>query len=231
MPTIKDAILAAIKTKFPAVNLSKKRLDAIAAKIEAKVIDDETKIDAALTTFDEYNPLAEMAKTDDAIRNYQAKEKDKDKDKKTGDEKTETPSEKATREAAEAKAAADAASADKDTPPYVKQMMEQFASIKGELAAIKGEKTVSTIKGKIAAALKEKDVPEKFYGKWKLPETEEGIDAFVKEVETDYSEFAQAQTDKGFSVMKPPKGGNGQGGGDTKKASKEEVDAVLNNIM
>jgi hypothetical protein len=62
---MKEKIIAAIKAKFPNVNLSKKRLEAIAAKIEAKVIDDETKIDAAITTYDEYNPLVDIAKHDD----------------------------------------------------------------------------------------------------------------------------------------------------------------------
>ena len=71
---MKEKILAAIKAKFPNVNLSKKRLDAIAAKIEAKITD-ENEIDAKLDEYNDYNPLADLAKEDDRVRNLEAKAK------------------------------------------------------------------------------------------------------------------------------------------------------------
>ena len=69
---MKEKIIASIKAKFPAVNLSKARLDAIAAILEKKVTD-ESEIDAKLDEFNEYNPLADIAKQDDAMRNMQNK--------------------------------------------------------------------------------------------------------------------------------------------------------------
>ncbi|WP_018629195.1 hypothetical protein [Niabella aurantiaca] len=69
---MKEKIVAAIKAKFPALNLRKTRLDAIAAKLEARV-KDETEIDAAVTDFDSLFPFADIAKQDDKIAELENK--------------------------------------------------------------------------------------------------------------------------------------------------------------
>jgi len=219
--TIKESILAAIKKKFPGVNLSKARLDAIAAKIETIVIDDETKIDAALDSYNDFNPLADIAKNDDIIRNLQAQAKKdpKPSDKKPGEEKP----------------ADEKVDVPADTPEWMKPFMKQMEVMGQTLSALQGEKTAETIKSKAEALLK--DIPVKYWYKRALPTKPEDVEAFVEEVKTDYAEFAKGLTDEGLSILATattPAGGGGAGGGkggDTKQASKEELESVANNIM
>jgi len=206
---MKEKIIAAFKVKYPGINLSKKRLDAIAAKIEAKVIDDETKIDAALAAMDEVYPFADIAKDDDKVRTLEAKLKTP---------AGETPAQKAAREAAEAAAALET---DKDTPAWAKALIEQNKTLAQDLAAIKGEKVANTIKGKATELLKE--VPVSYWGKRAIPDTEEALQDFVTEVTADYATFKKEMTDQGLSVLSAPK--TGTGGGDGAKAVSPEIKA------
>lgn len=206
---MKEKIISAFKAKYPGINLSKKRLDAIAAKIEVKVIDDETKIDAALAAMDEVYPFAEIAKDDDKVRTLEAKLKAPP---------GETPAEKAAREAAEAAAALET---DKDTPVWAKALIEQNKTLAQDLAAIKGEKVANTIKGKATELLKE--VPLSYWGKRAIPDTEEALQDFVTEVTADYATFKKEMTDQGLSVLSAPR--TGTGGGDVAKAVSPEIKA------
>jgi hypothetical protein len=185
---MKEKIIAAIKAKYPAINLSKKRLDAIAAKIETKVIDDETKIDAALETYNDFNPLADIAKQDDAIRNYEAKLKNQQPPKKEEEKKedSELPD---------------------DTPSWAKSLIESNKTLSEKLAAIEGEKKVSTIKSTIASKLKE--VPATYWEDWAIPDKDEDVEGFIEKVNTKYTAFTKDLTDKGIAVVPMPgSGGN-----------------------
>jgi hypothetical protein len=182
---MKEKIIAAIKAKFPTVNLSKKRLEAIAAKIEAKVIDDETKIDAAITTYDEYNPLVEIAKQDDTIRSLEAKTKPPVKK----DEPVVPPVPVIT----------------DDTPEWAKAMIEQNKLLAAGLATLQGEKVASTMRQKATEKLK--DVPASYWSKRVIPEKEEDMEAFVADVQSDYTAFKKELTDAGISVLSVPKSG------------------------
>ena len=182
---MKEKIIAAIKAKFPAINLSKPRLNAIAAKIEAKIIDDETKIDGALDTYNEYNPLADIAKADDKLRDYESKLKGKKEDTTTEEKKEVAPPE--------------------DAPEWVKALMEQNKAFAQSLAALQGEKIQTSIKSKATEKLK--DVPGSYWGKRAIPDKEEDLDAFVTEVTADYAQFKQEMTDQGLSVLSAPRAG------------------------
>lgn len=206
---MKEKIIAAFKVKYPGINLSKKRLEAIAIKIEAKVIDDETKIDAALAAMDEVYAFADIAKDDDKVRTLEAKLKTP---------AGETPAEKAAREAAEA---AEALKVTDDTPAWAKALIEQNKTLAQDLAAIKGEKVASTIKGKATELLK--DVPVSYWGKRPIPESEEALQDFVTEVTTDYATFKKEMTDTGLSFLSAPR--TGAGGGDAAKAVSPEIKA------
>jgi hypothetical protein len=206
---MKEKILAAIKAKFPAINLSKKRLEAIAAKIEEKVIDDESKIDAALTTYNEYNPLAEIASTDDKIRTAEKKAKESQS------------------------AAKDDPKDKKDEPVVTTEsvsddpVMAMLKEMRNELQTLKAEKAQSTIKSKAAEALK--DVPEKFWNKRALPSKDDELEAFVADVTADYQEFSKDMTAKGLSLPVPRSGtppqGNGKGVDPSLKAAMEKMNA------
>ena len=182
---MKEKIIAAIKAKFPAINLSKPRLNAIAAKIEAKIIDDETKIDGALDTYNEYNPLADIAKADDKLRDLESKSKGKKEDTPTEDKKEVAPPD--------------------DAPEWAKALIEQNKALAQSVAAMQGEKVQNSIKSKATEKLKE--VPNSYWGKRALPEKDEDLDAFVTEVAADYAQFKQEMTDQGLSVLAAPRAG------------------------
>lgn len=197
--TIKEAILAAIKAKFPAINLSKKRLEQIATVIEKKVIDDETKIDAALTVYDEYNPLSEMAKTDDLNRGLAAKVKGLETPTKK-DEKTEPA-------ASAAGSAAAADTLDDGTPTWAKTLIQTTQTMAQRLATLEGEKVQSTIMTKAKEALP--GIPASYWAKRTLPVKEEDLEAFVTEVQTDYTALTQELTSNGVKLMNQPAAGSG----------------------
>jgi hypothetical protein len=213
---MKDKILAAIKAKFPKVNLSKARLDAIAAKIEKEVIDDETKIDAAIDDFNKYNPIDEIAKTDDKIRDLESKVKKPAPAKKEGDDNPNPPEQETTETPT-------------DTPAWAKQLIEGNKTLAEKLAKLEGEKVANTIRGKAADQLK--DIPESYWVKRALPEKEEDVETFVQDVKTDYEAFTKDLTDKGLSIPVPGSGSKSNPQDTTKKASKDEVDQVLNSII
>lgn len=199
---MKEKILAAIKAKYPSINLSKKRLEAISVKIESKVIDDESKIDAALDTYNDFNPLADIAKADDAQRNLEAKLKAAGQPIK----KDEAPK--------------DDEPAD-DTPAWAKTLIESNKKLSDKVGQLESEKTQTTIKSVLGEKLK--DVPASFgWQNWKLPETNEEIDAFVEKVNTDYKLHHQSYVDQGFASVPKPGGGSPAGGG-----GKHEVGAEL----
>jgi len=186
---MKEKIIAAIKAKFPAINLSKKRLNEIAAFIEKKVIDDETKVDAALDSYNDFNPIADIAKQDDTIRNLEAKLKAAQPPKK--EEVKEDPPIEVT----------------DDTPAWAKALIEQNKKLNEGLTALQGEKIKTTIHGKITDKLNEKgkEVPASFWGKRIIPDKEEEIEAFVTEVQTDWSGLVKESTEKGLSMLSAPK--------------------------
>jgi hypothetical protein len=209
---MKDKILAAIKAKFPAVNLSKTRLNALAAIIEKKVIDDESKIDAALDDLNSFMPLTDLAKEDDRVRNLEAKLKTtattKTKDDDESDPNKKTPE----------------TNDDPEMPKWARAMMEQNKNLLEKVASIEKDKTRQTLQEKIGTQLK--DVPKAIWSKRQMPEKEEDIENFVAEVRTDFEELVQQSTDNGLSLMRPP----GNGTPDPTKTTKdknEKVDPAL----
>lgn len=220
----KDKIIAAIKAKFPAVNLSKKRLDAIADKIQEKVIDDETKIDAAIDTFNDYNSIAEIGKQDDIQRGLEKKVKEgspkkEDKPADSGKPDQGKPTE----------------DPDDNTPSWAKTLIESNKTLAGEIAVLKGEKQANIIRSQVKAKLTE--VPESYWGEWALPEKDEDVDAFVTKATEKYTAFTKELTEKGLDNIPTPGAGGTGGSGKAVdktnggKASKEEIADITKAIM
>lgn len=203
---MKEKILAAIKAKFPNVNLSKKRLDAIAAKIESKTTD-ENEIDAKLDEYNDYNPLADLAKEDDRVRNLEAKAKAQPapKDKpKDDDEPAPDPL------------------ADPEMPKWAKAMYKQNQEFATKIAGFEGKEKGATIKAKLDVLLKE--IPASYgWEKRALPATDEEVEAFVTTVTEDYAAFSKEMTDKGIAMI--PKPGGGGGGQQKQEAVSPEIKA------
>lgn len=174
------------KTKAAGVNLSQKRIDAFADRLHKKNPDvtDDAAHDALIDALDELVAFADVAKEDDRVRTLETKAS-KQKD---GDNPDDDPDKNKGKD----KPAGD------DVPAWAKSLMD-------EVKSLRADKQQSSIKSKLAEKLKDK-VPEKFYSKRALPDKEEDLDAFVAEVETDWSELKQENNNLGLGATSVPGG-------------------------
>jgi len=212
-------IKARLKVLYPGVNLSNKRIEAIAAKIDAKVTE-EDEIDDALSTYDEYNPFAEMAKDDDRERLRLKKEP----------ETAKTPEQIA----AEKEAQGNDPVVDPEMPAWAKALVTSTQALAKGLESIQGEKVTNTRKQQYEKALEGtsdafKAKALKDFGKMKF-DTDEEFTEFLTEAETDAADFIQEESNNGLTNQTPVRGVKNIPG-KIKEASKEEVDSVLDKIM
>lgn len=186
---MKEKILLAIKAKYPAVNLSKRRLDVIAAILEKKVGTDETLIDAKIDEFNDYSPLADIAKQDDKMRDLESKVKTPaTTPKKDEDQGTETP-------------------ITDDTPAWAKAIIESNKKLSADLTVLQTEKAQGTIKSKATELLK--DVPVSFWDGWAIPDKIDDLPAFVEKVQTKHTQYEQGKIDAGIGGIPAPRVGTG----------------------
>lgn len=213
---MKLKIIAIFKTMFPTLNLSNKRLDLIASRIEAKIDSDETKINDELKTMDEYLSFSEIAKEDDRIRTLEAR----NKELLTGKPPTDTTP----------KADDDQNANDDPTTVLLKKILKQNEELQVKITNIEQKETLGTIRGSLKTNSL-KDIPESFWGKRIIPTKEEEVQAFVDEVTSDYTAFKQEHADKGLGIIGDVINGQVTKTGPIKKASVEEVNSVVSSIM
>lgn len=211
-------IKARLKVLYPGVNLSNKRIEAIAAKIDAKVTE-EDEIDDALSTYDEYNPFAQMAKDDDRERLKLKKESETSK----------TPEQIAAENEAEGKDTL----VDSEMPAWAKALVTSTQALAKGLESIQGEKVANTRKQQYEAKLegvpaKVKAKALKDFGKMKF-DTEEEFNEWLTETETDIEDLVQEESNNGLSNQTPVRGVKNVLG-QVKLASDDELDAVMANL-
>ncbi|QDK80839.1 hypothetical protein EXU85_20390 [Spirosoma sp. KCTC 42546] len=208
---MKDQIIAKLKEKYPKINLSKARLDAIADKLK---VTEESEIEGKLEELNDIFPFAEIAKQDDRIRGLGNKDQ-KPADDKKPDSKTETND-----------------SDNAEVPSWFKPFAETVPKLLTRLEAIENGKTVDTRKSQLEAKLKDatdafKNTTLKAFNRMQFKDDEE-FNAYLEEVETDAAEFVQTEANNGLSQTRPPITPKGT---TTKQASKEELDAVMPNLV
>jgi hypothetical protein len=215
---MKEKIVAALKAKYP--KLSDARINAYADKLVAKITD-EKDIDLKIDDLNDVVDFQSIVKSDEKIAKLEAEKKAAAK-KKPEAEKVEGEGD----QDEEADESDGKGTPKKErVPAWAKSLIDSNKKLTDDLARIQSEKSQTTIKQKAAEKLK--DIPEIIWGKRPLPENEDGLDAFVTEVNADYEVYAKQMADKGFAGMGKPKGGEG---GDATKASTQEVDAILDKI-
>lgn len=103
----------------------------------------------------------------------------------------------------------------KDTPTddvfakFEKLLNDKVTPLQQELSAYKKKETQQTLQTQVIAKLKEKGISEKFYkGRINELENEEGIDAIVTSIETDWTEFVQEKAEEGVHLVKPASSGS-----------------------
>jgi len=211
-------IKARLKVLYPGVNLSNKRIESIAAKIDAKVTE-EDDIDDALSTYDEYNPFAEMAKDDDRERLRIKKESETGK----------TPEQIAAEKEAEGKEVI----VDPEMPAWAKALIVSTQALAKGFESIQGEKLTSTRKQQYEKALEGtsdafKAKALKDFNKMKF-ETDEEFTEFLTESETDAADFIQEESNNGLKNQTPARSVKNIPG-KVKPATDAELDEVMNSI-
>jgi hypothetical protein len=196
---MKDKIIARIKAKFPDVNLSAKRLDAIADKLTPKVTD-ENEIDQKLDDLNDVLAFADIAKADDKIRDLNSKLKNS------------TPKPEGSQDQPGSTTTQDKAD---DTPAWAKALVESNQQLAQKLAVMEKEKNQQSMLQKIGAHEKLKAIPESrrnilLKGR-ALPEKDEDLETFVDGFKADYDAFVTEENNEGLINGHKPAGGGPSG--------------------
>lgn len=210
---IKELIKALLQSKFGGVQLSDARVEAIAKRLEGKV-KDEAELETKLVTLDEALPFADIAKEDDRVRSLEAEAKKKPENKVV---EVETKKEEVKSD---------------DVPTWAKALIDSQKAMSETVQALKGEKLTTDRRTAILAKLKDAD-PEyanrvvRDFGRMSFQD-DAAFEEYLGEVESDFTVHVQTQAESKLGNDAPFKGVGKDG--KVKEASKEELDAVMNEI-
>lgn len=181
-----------------AKSLSTARVDEIAAKIATKVTE-EGQIADAITLFNDYNPLSDIAKADDHARAAEAFKKKQEEAKKASESAAEGQDGKSKE-------------GEDEAPSWFKKYVEMTdAKIDGLLK----EKVISSRESRLAELLK--DAPESYRTKqlkaFKKMQfaSDEDFEAHLEEEKADYANFAQELDNSKLGKDRPHGGVGGVG--------------------
>ncbi len=219
--SLKDKIKARLKAKYSGVNLSTKRLDAIADRLSKKLTEEseDSEIDTVLDEANEVYPFADIAKDDDKIRTLEAKAKDqKPADPPKPDEDSKP-----------APSGGDLTSSN-DVPEWAKALIESNKALQADIATFKSAETGKTRLQRLKEELKASGATDKYiekavknFAKMKF-ETDDEFEAHVSEEIEDAKGFVQAEAEEGLGGIPRPVT---SGGTKTKEASQAEVDSIF----
>lgn len=215
--SLKAKIIERLKAKYNAtgVNLSKKRQEDIASRLDSKITE-EDQIDAKLDELNEIFPFADIAKEDDRI---------------VGLEKA---AEKAKPEPQPKPTPKDEPKPEPDPPADPNDaVMQMLKEMRAELGSLKADKIVKsrieTAKERFKNVPKElqedllTDISERNF------QSDEEYEGFLARKEKAIAFAVKTEHDGKFGKDKPF-GGVGGNGSNSKKASESELDAVLGKL-
>lgn len=218
---MKKQILEALKTKFPGVNesilgrIADKLAQTATTEQEATTAVEGVTIAQLLESYGD-SRATEAQKT--AVQNYEKKHGLKDGQKAEGGEPA-----KKTEPAAQ--------DANPDVPAWAKALLDSNKALAEKLSNIEGEKVTTTRKQKLDAIIQK--LPEnlrKPYSRLPVKDyTDEEFETLTAEITTEVETIAKETTAKGAVFGRPATVGT-QAADTGKKASKEEVDAVVNSL-
>lgn len=211
-----------LKSKFPGVNLSQKRIDAIADKLKLPEDADDDAIDERLDELNDVFSFADVARNDDRARTEEAERKKKEQQ----DNPTPKPSNDDPKPDPKT---------DSNQPDIAKIVAAAIAPLVQEVASLKAGKVGDARKAQLETKLnglegvnpKFKATVLKNYGRMSF-EDDEAFETFLSEVEEDAKEYVQAEANEGLGGIKTPVQGKG---GNVKQASREEVKELSKNIL
>lgn len=216
--SLKKEIIALLKTKFPGVQLSAARVEAIATKIDAKITTAD-EIEAKLDEANELFPFADIAKQDDRIRSLE------EEAKKKKPEPNPVPANPAPNPDPNN-------NDDKDTPPWAKSLIESQKALANDLSALKGEKVTNTRRATYLESLKgtSKEYQEremKKFDRMKF-ETDEEFNEFLTEAKELHADAIQDDALDGVGNDKPL--ASSSGNASAKRATDAELDEVMGEL-
>lgn len=177
----KEKVKARLTAKYPGVNLSNKRVAALADKLKLEQDADDSLIDEKLDELNDVYPFSDLAKNDDRLATLEKKEKEKKVD--TEDPKKE----------------------DKETDQtdLEKVLGKVLAPLLSKIEALEAGKTTDTRTTQLNDVLKDTD--EKFkslilsgYKRAKF-DSAEAFEEYLEEVKTQTKDFIQADADEKLS--------------------------------
>lgn len=203
----KQKIAGRLKALFPKANLSQKRIDAIADKLESKVADDadDSAIDDVVNQANDFMDFEVIAKEDDRIRTLEANQK------KAGEEEPNPPGTPPTPPKDE-------------TPEWAKSLLQKVEAIeKGEIAKSKA----STVADLFSKSEVLKGLPEKQKQSWinRVNLEAEDLASEISSLETEYTELKQSIVDSSDYAGAPFRA---TGAGSS--VSDADLDAVMGNL-
>lgn len=180
-----DKIKSKFKEKFPNVNLSTKRVQEIAEKLNG-LITEEDQIDSQLTLLDTVTPFAEIARLDDVERGLKAKPKpkpDADPDPKPEPKPTD------------------------EIPEWAQAIIDQNKTLTEKLAQTEQQtaqqRREAEFKKRIEKLPKEaQELKLKHFGRMNF-ENDEDLQEYLQDVEDEVTTVLQKQTDENASAYKP----------------------------
>lgn len=224
LETFKSQLKAKAKT-LGVTNLRNSRIDAWAATLEKQNPDLKTDDDHSekVDSFLEFIDIKEIAAYDDH-KASKAKTGGKNDDKKDSDKKD------SDKKDSDKKDDVDTSKDDPDMPAWAKALVEQNKTLVETVTKLQSKETRATIQERLKKDLK--DIPSSFYDEWSIPEKDDDYDPFTEKVKTKWEAFTkenpvQTSTSGGTRTHQPTRGG----GKSDDKATKEEIDSVVKNIM
>jgi len=210
---MKKQIIDALKLKYKNLGLSDKTLESVAEMLMPGVTE-EANIETA------------VAGVENLLKTFQS-----DADKRVTDAvaKAKAP---APEKAAPASESASSANESKEESDITKAIQAALAPLLGEIATLKAGDVVKSRKQiletkleKVNPALKAKILKD--FSRMKF-ETDEDFNAYLTETEADLGELSKAETEMNLGALGKPLASSGN---IKAEASKEEVAAIVNDIM
>jgi hypothetical protein len=223
MAVEKARVVARIKELFPKLNLSQKRMDALADKLSKTPADDadDAAVDVVLNGFNEVMPFDEIARNDDRSRQYDLEKANRAKEKAKADRLAANPGSAEEEEEEEF---------DANTPEWAKAMAKNIGGLSKKMSDFEAGKQTETkrsladkafAKSEVLKGLKP-ETKQRWLSRMDISK-EDTFESQVTELEAEYSELVQDRADSTDY-------GGGAGKGTPAKVSQEEVDQVINSM-
>lgn len=210
-----------LRSLYPKVNLSTRRLDEISARLAKKPADDadDETVDQVINDANDFMPFADIAREDDRVRNLEARANGNDPKpadpQQPADPKPSDPPQPPTDE----------------MPAWAKTMMESNKKLLQEVGELKAGKITET-KMENARKLFEgnetlKGLKETVKEKWLARidvNSETPLEDQISELESEYTELVQIAADNKRVAGAPPNGSNGG------KPTDEELNAIAGDL-